>query len=125
MKVLKQFLLLILGMIILAGCTMVEPDKAAESEGLSVVTTFYPVYEFTKQVLGEEGTVTMLVSAGQDTHGFEPTPKDMVAIAEADVFVYSSEYMETWVPAVLDTLVESDVRIIEAGEGVSYFEDDY
>ena len=65
----------------------------------------------------------MLLKPGAEVHSYEPTPKDMAAIAEADVFVYSSEYMETWVPAVLETLSDSDVTVINASEGIAFYED--
>ena len=32
---------------------------------LKVVTSFYPVYEFTKQVVGDEGEVSYLIPAGR------------------------------------------------------------
>lgn len=97
-------------------------DGQSTDEGLDVVTTFYPVHHFTEKIVGDNGSVTALLAAGQDTHSFEPTPKDMAAIAEADVFVYSSEYMETWVPAVLDTLDGSDVKIVDASKGIPFYE---
>lgn len=107
--------------VLLVACGAPKENQTT-NEGLNVVTTFYPIYNFTQNVVGENGNVTTLLEAGQDTHGYEPTPKDMAAIAKADVFVYSSEYMETWVPAVLDTLGDSDVKIINASEGIPYFE---
>ena len=99
-----------------------ETDK--ESTSVHVVTTFYPMYEFASQVMGENGVVTVLLEAGQDTHNYEPSPKDMAAIFDADVFIYSSEYMETWIPAVLDSLKESDVKIIEASKGIPFYEEE-
>lgn len=109
--------------VLLVACGAPNADQAT-NEDLNVVTTFYPMYNFTQNVVGENGNVTTLLEAGQDTHGYEPTPKDMAAVAEADVFVYSSEYMETWVPAVLDTLVDSDVTVIDASEGIPFYEGD-
>ena len=107
----------------LAACGTANNEEK-NADHLNVVTTFYPVYHFTDAIVGENGNITTLLGAGQDTHSYEPTPKDMAAIAEADVFVYSSEYMETWVPAVLETLSDSDVEIINASEGIAFYEEE-
>lgn len=107
----------------LAACGTANKEEI-NADHLNVVTTFYPMYHFADTIVGENGNVTTLLGAGQDTHSYEPTPKDMAAIAEADVFVYSSEYMETWVPAVLETLSDSDVRIINASEGIAFYEEE-
>lgn len=106
----------------LAACGTSNTEEGT-TDSLDVVTTFYPMYNFTENIVGTNGNVTALLGAGQDTHSYEPTPKDMAAIAEADVFVYSSEYMETWVPAVLETLSDSDVTVINASEGIAFYED--
>lgn len=119
MNLLKKLVPLLV--VLLAACGVQTGDQEDDGQ-LNIVTTFYPVYHFTNQVVGENGHVTVLLGAGQDTHNYEPTPKDMAAISEADVFVYSSEYMETWVPAVLETLKESDVKIIEAAEDLTFYE---
>lgn len=41
----------------------------AKDAGLSIVTTFYPMYEFTKEVVGDAGEVSLLIPAG-----IEPNP---------------------------------------------------
>ena len=114
----------LLATVVLASCQSSNQASPSSEEGLSVVTTFYPVYEFTKQVVGENGTIMNLLSAGQDSHSYEPTPKELAQIAEADVFVYSSDYMETWVPDVLATLTDSDVLVIEATADMDLFENE-
>ncbi len=43
----------------------------------------------------------MLIDAGTEPHDYEPSAKDIAKIEAADVFVYNSEDMETWVPSVL------------------------
>ncbi len=91
---------------------------ASQDDELNIVTTFYPVYEFTKQVVGEEGTVDLLIEAGTEVHDFEPSAKDIAVIQEADTFVYENENMETWVPDVLDTIDTEKVGVIKATEGM-------
>lgn len=108
---------------VLVGCGTSGSDESAVSEdGIRVVTTFYPMYDFAKNVVGDNGEVSVLLDAGQESHGYEPTPQDIAAIADADVFVYNSDEMETWVPSVLESIESSDVIVVEAAGDIALFE---
>ncbi|HEM5178401.1 TPA: zinc ABC transporter substrate-binding protein AdcA [Streptococcus suis] len=93
-------------------------STASEDGKLNIVTTFYPVYEFTKQVAGDEVNVDLLVKAGTEVHGYEPSAKDIARIQEADAFVYENENMETWVHDVEKSLDTTKVNVISATEGM-------
>lgn len=99
-----------------------ELDSPAAKDKLQVVTTFYPMYDFTKQVAQDNADVSVLVPSGTDTHGFEPSAKDVAQIQEADVFVYNSEEMETWVPSILESIDTTDLIIVNASEGIELLE---
>lgn len=109
--------------LVLVGCgTGGSSESTVSEEGITVVTTFYPMYDFAKNVVGDNGEVSVLLDAGQESHGYEPTPQDIAAITEADVFVYNSDEMETWVPSVLESIESSDVIVVEAAEDIALFE---
>ncbi|HFR3654693.1 TPA: ZinT/AdcA family metal-binding protein [Streptococcus suis] len=93
-------------------------STAFEDGKLNIVTTFYPVYEFTKQVAGDEANVDLLVKAGTEVHGYEPSAKDIARIQEADAFVYENENMETWVHDVEGSIDTEKVNVISATEGM-------
>ena len=84
----------------LSGCAG-TPEK--KSEKLQVVTTLFPYYDFARQVGGDRVDVTLLVPAGRETHSFEPTPMDVVTIAECDVFLYNGGESEEWVEQILES----------------------
>ncbi|EOH92077.1 zinc ABC transporter substrate-binding protein AdcA [Enterococcus villorum] len=111
----------LLGMVlivgILASCGS-QSEATNKQEKLQVIATFYPMYDFTKEVVGEEGEVALLIPAGTDSHDYEPSAKDMAKIQNADVFVYNNENMETWVPAIQETLKDGNVLSIKATEGM-------
>ena len=71
---------------------------------LNIVTTFYPVYEFTKQVAGDTANVELLIGAGTEPMNMNRLPRQLPKSKIADTFVYENENMETWVPKLLDTL---------------------
>lgn len=122
------FIYLLVAMGILGACanstedtgTSSNKQSAAKENQIHIVTTFYPMYEFTQKIVGEAATVTMMVPAGTDTHHYEPSAKQIGVLNEADVFVYATDQMETWVPDVLNTLdPSSSPVVIEAAEDIS------
>lgn len=100
----------------LAACG--KEEVAKDKEQLKIVTSFYPMYDFTKQVTQDKADVSMLIDGGVETHDYEPSAKDMAKIQDADVFIYNSNEMETWVKDVLKNIDTSKVRVIEASEGI-------
>ncbi|MER2174632.1 MAG: metal ABC transporter substrate-binding protein [Carnobacterium sp.] len=108
-------------MMLVIGCGNQE-NTQTETDKLNVVTTFYPMYDFTKKVAGDEAEVTLLLEAGTDTHGYEPSAKEVAAISDADVFVYNSEEMEVWVSSVLESIDTENTVIVNASEGISLLE---
>lgn len=99
-------------------------EVSTETKRLNIVTSFYPVYEFTKQVVGEEANVNLLIGAGTEAHGYEPSAKDVATISEADAFVYLNENLETWAPSVIESLKDSKVKIVKATEGMKLMAED-
>src|SRR5699024_9377492 len=84
---------------------------------IQAVATFYPMYEFTKEVLGDEGEVELLIPAGTEPHDYEPSAQDLAKISDADVFVYNSENFETWVENIEDSLSDKNL-VIEAADEI-------
>ncbi len=85
---------------------------SAAQPKLKVVASFYIPYEFTKNVGGERVDVKNLVPAGADAHDFEPSPADIRAIEEAQVFVYNGAGMESWVERVLSVVKNREKLIV-------------
>ncbi|GIO39587.1 hypothetical protein J41TS12_44480 [Paenibacillus antibioticophila] len=98
------------------------PANTAAGEKLKIKTSFYPMYEFTRQVAGDLAEVENLVPAGVEPHDWEPSPQDMAAITDADVFVYNGAGMESWAEQVLDSAAGQHVLVIEASNSLEIME---
>jgi len=111
--------------LVTTGCGNATEQAADDTEGkkLQIVTTFYPMQEFSSKVAGDLADVTVLVPAGTEPHDWEPTPKDVAKIAEADVFIYNGGGFEGWVDDVLKSVNNSDLKIVEAVAGIELMED--
>ncbi len=105
---------------LLTACHTAQNKNTTNSNGdkLSIVTSFYPVYEFTKNIVGDEGDVKLLVPAGSEPHDYEPSAKDMTTIRNSDVFVYHNENMETWVNKSKASWKKDNPKIIEGTQGL-------
>lgn len=86
-------------------------------DGLNIVTSTYITRDLAQEIAGDSGTVTCLIPKGQGVHGFEPSPKDMNILKEADLFIYNGAGLESWVDTVKDTMGE-DGAAVEASEGI-------
>lgn len=100
----------------LSACTT-EGTEGSSDENLSIVTSFYPVYDFTQRVAGEQVDISLMVGNGVDPHSYEPSAQDVAEINDADMFVYSSEEMEFWVSSLLDTIDNEELSVVRTADG--------
>jgi len=98
-----------------AGCsqqqTIQAPIEADSTASLQIVTTIFPQYDFVRQIAQDRVALTMLLSPGAESHGFEPTPRDIIAINNADLLVYVGGHGDVWVERILASL-DTDIRTV-------------
>src|SRR5437667_7132329 len=73
---------------------------AAQSSGVKVLTTFYPVYDYTRNIGGDRINVSRLVPMTLDVHAVEPTPSSVPAVAAASIPIYNGGGREPWSPSI-------------------------
>ncbi len=93
-----------------------HPGEAAEK--LHVVTSIFPLYDFTRQIGGERVEVKLLLPPGIEAHGFSPTPRDLVTVSRADLFFYTSRFLEPWAEAVVSAMGRDQGRVVEVGREI-------
>ena len=104
-------------LVLLVGCKKAEVKPAV---GLQVVTTLFPLYDFARTIAGDKAQVTMLLPPGVEPHTFEPKPEDMIRISRAGLFIYTNRYMEPWADKIITGIDNKSLRVVNAGEKVSY-----
>ena len=121
--------------LLLSGCGGAGEESAAEADKLTVVATVFPAYDFARAVGGEEASVTLLLPPGAESHSYEPTPADILAVQQCDLFIYLGGESDTWVETILES-VEPQGRTLrmidcvdlleeETVEGMETHEDDH
>ncbi|CAM3548803.1 zinc ABC transporter substrate-binding protein [Brevibacillus invocatus] len=101
------------------GTPQPAEQSASASEKPKVFTTIYPLEYVTKRIGGEHVEVINIVPPGVEPHDFEPTAKNMVALTEADFFVYNGSGLELWVDKAVENLDKNRTQIINTTEGLN------
>lgn len=92
---------------LLSGCggaAAGPSDSSAAESRLQVVTTVFPAYDFARAVCGDLAEVTLLLPPGAESHSYEPTPKDILAVGDSDLFVYLGGDSDAWVETLLGSI---------------------
>ena len=118
MKRLLCSLLLILCVFSVVGCTA---PQNTEDGRIHVVTTTFPAYDFARAVVGDLGTVTMLITPGTETHSYDPTPRDIRKIQSCDLFIYGGGESDAWMDDIL-TSIGADMPTLAMTDVVSLLE---
>ena len=102
----------------ISGCGKTE--KVQKSDGkISIVTTIFPYYDFVRQLAGDKADIRLLLSPGSDPHSYEPTPSDIVAIENCDLFIYNGGESDEWVDGVLSSIENKNVKVMKMMEYVT------
>lgn len=86
----------------LYGCT----SETTDDDKISIVATVFPGYDFARAVVGDLGNVRMLLPVGSESHSYEPTAKDIIAIRNCDLFIYVGGESDTWIEDMLSSFDE-------------------
>lgn len=120
----KRLLSLLLAGVLLLGTLCGCSAPAKQEEGLSVVATIFPQYDFARQVMGSSDDLTMLLRPGQEVHSYEPTPQDIIAIQNCDLFIYVGGESDAWIEDVLEGMDTSHMVILSLMDLVDPLEED-
>ena len=122
-KFLSLFLLSIVA-VILAACggddnATTDKETTESTNKLSIYTTVYPLQYFAERIGGEYVDVSSIYPPGANEHTFEPTQKDMMTLADADMFFYIGLGLEGFVEKAKDTLANENVKLVATADHVS------
>ncbi len=114
----KKIMICLLSLFLLTGCTT---STVTESDKLSIVTTIFPQYDFVREIAGDNVEITMLLSPGEESHSYEPTPQDIKAIQNCDLFIYVGGENDVWVENILDSLdyIPDTLKLVDCVDTVN------
>ncbi|MFH0069307.1 metal ABC transporter solute-binding protein, Zn/Mn family [Peribacillus sp. NPDC056705] len=127
MKIRALLSLFLVTAVFLSACgnSKGESSKDETKDALDIYTTVYPLQYFTEAIGGEYVNVETVYPPGTDEHSFEPSQKDIVKMAESDLFFYIGYNLEGFVTKAEPILSKEGVRTIAVGETVHLDEDEH
>ncbi len=128
MKKLRSIALIaMLAALLMTGCTQKMPPTAengTEESDFQIVTSFYPIYLFTKNIALDVPGVTVTNMTEAQTgclHDYQLSPDNLKLLESADAFVINGAGMEAFLDKVLAQ--DKDLKIIEAAAGIPLIKD--
>ncbi len=111
--------LILAGLLVIVVCTGCEKKRkeAPESSKITVVTTLFPLYDFTRNVGKDKVDVILLLPPGMEAHSFEPKPDDIIKVNKADLFVYTNRYMEPWAADIIGGIDTRKTLVVDTSRG--------
>ncbi len=105
--------------IFLALFTFTASNAHAE---ISITCSMFPVYDFTRNITGGLANVNLLMRPGIDPHEYEPSPMDIKALNDSDVFIFTGAGIEHWAGDLSRSLPHT--LIINASDGITLTDND-
>ncbi len=124
---------MLISALLLSGCggqNKISGSKSAQGPAedtgkISIVTTIFPPYDFVREIAGDHVELKMLLKPGEESHSYEPTPQDMIAIQKSDVFIYTGGENDVWVEEVLSSMPDSDRLTLKLVDCVDTVEEEH
>lgn len=110
----KYIKILLISLLMLSGCTTVN----VESDKPNVIVTLFPQYDMVRSIAQDKVNLEFLLPAGVEPHAYEPTPSTLIKINESDLFIYTSDDMETWISNLFNELDQDGPIIVNTSVGV-------
>lgn len=128
------FLPYILLITIITGCntstsksekpeTLTTKTESNNGSQLKIVTTFLPMYWFTKAITRDTAQVEILVNPGTEIHEYQATPSNLQIISQADVLVKNGLGLEEFLEDTVKNSQNSKLKEINASAGIKPLQD--
>ncbi len=113
----RKFISLILAGLMMTGLLSAcgNTKETVNNERLSVVTTIFPIYDWTKNILGSNPSnidLTLLLDSGVDLHNYQPSAQNVVTVSNCDMFIYVGGESDEWVEDILKENTNENLVVI-------------
>jgi zinc transport system substrate-binding protein len=98
-------------------------DQGGSNGKINVVATIFPPYDFVREIAGDRVNLTMLLPPAAESHSFEPTPRDIIAVQNSDIFIYVGGESDAWVEMILESMDTKSMKIITLMDCVDVVEE--
>lgn len=86
---------------------MLLPSAAfAQESSFTIIATNFPAFDFARELTGGTADVQLLLPPGSESHSYEPSPQDIIAIQNCDLFLYTGGESDSWIESILASMGE-------------------
>ena len=96
----RLFVPILAVILLFVSCTGEENDES----GFVIVAADFPSFDAARAIAGDDDGIVMLLPPGTESHSYDPTPRDMIRIAECDLVVYTGGPSDEWVRTIISSL---------------------
>jgi zinc transport system substrate-binding protein len=107
----KRIFIIIAILFCTQACTK-NSNAMLDNGKLNVIVTIFPLYDFVREIAGDKINLTMLLPPASESHSFEPTTKDIIAIQKSNIFLYIGGESDEWINRILSSMDKSNMTII-------------
>ena len=101
-------------------------SPALADDKLKVATSFTVIADMARNVAGEAAEVVSITKPGAEIHNYQPTPRDILGVRDADLVLWNGLNLELWFEQFLDNAGERPAAVISEGiEPISISGGDY
>jgi zinc transport system substrate-binding protein len=105
-----------LSSIVVYGTDSNQQFQKIESDKLQIISSFYPLHEFS-QIIGQEKVdAILLVPIGVEPHDWEPTIKDVQQMQKSDLIIINGIGFENWVDSLRENNYQG--KIIDTSDKI-------
>jgi zinc transport system substrate-binding protein len=103
--------------LVLSACSDGKSEITQNNKNqLTIYTTVFPLQYFTERIGGKYVDVNTIYPPGADEHTFEPSQKDMMKLADSDLFFYIGLGLEGFVEKAKESLKNENVTLIPTAD---------
>lgn len=102
LKQTTSIILILLAIFVSGGCGQEDKNKDTEKE--KILVSILPQRYFVEKIAGPEYEVMVLIPKGASPHTYDPTPRQMMEIAEARLYFYNGHiaFEKAWLKNLRD-----------------------
>jgi zinc transport system substrate-binding protein len=94
--------------------------KTPDPNKVNVVATIYPLGDFAGSIGHELVDVTIATPPGIEPHDFEPTPRQVAFMLDADVFVMNGGGIDAWADEIASQVRERGGKVVNMSEELTF-----
>lgn len=121
MKKLFSLITLTAIMLLITACSSTESTESTKNDStkIDIYTTVYPLTYFAERIGGDYVSVSSIYPTGANEHSFEPTQKDMMHLADSELFFYIGLGLEGFVEKAETTLANENVKFVATSNNIT------